>query len=58
MHAQSPVFPWKKATFLHERALAEAEASHPESEAERQQAERRAQREAGPGRHRRDPFPP
>jgi type 2 lantibiotic biosynthesis protein LanM len=42
MHAHSPVFPWKKATFLHERAQAEAEGSPPRSEAELQQAERRA----------------
>jgi type 2 lantibiotic biosynthesis protein LanM len=42
MHTHSPVFPWKKATFLHERALAEDEAPRPESEAALQQAERRA----------------
>ncbi len=42
MHTLSPVFPWKKATFLHERALAEDEALPPGSEAALQQAERRA----------------
>jgi type 2 lantibiotic biosynthesis protein LanM len=41
MHALPPPFPWKKATFLHERASA-AEAARPESEAALQQAERRA----------------
>jgi type 2 lantibiotic biosynthesis protein LanM len=42
MHALPPSFPWKKATFLHERALAVDEGTRPESEAALQQAERRA----------------
>ncbi|HYI02018.1 DUF4135 domain-containing protein, partial [Hyalangium sp.] len=42
MHALSPVSPWKKATFLHERASSEEAASPPGSEASLQQAERRA----------------
>ncbi len=42
MHALPPPFPWKKATFLHERASAEGVGTDPESEAALQQAERRA----------------
>jgi len=42
MHALSPVSPWKKATFLHERALSEKAASPPGSEDSLRQAERRA----------------
>ncbi len=41
MIARSPAFPWKKATFLHERALTEKAASPPGSGALLQQAERR-----------------
>src|SRR5689334_17493553 len=41
MIARSPGFPWKKATFLHERALTEKAASPPGSGALLQQAERR-----------------
>ncbi|MDY7226231.1 type 2 lanthipeptide synthetase LanM family protein [Hyalangium rubrum] len=42
MQAPVPVFPWKKATFLHERAMAEAGGSERQSEAALQQAEQRA----------------
>ncbi|WP_224368060.1 type 2 lanthipeptide synthetase LanM family protein [Hyalangium versicolor] len=42
MSALSPAFPWKKATFLHERAVAEKAALPPGSEDLLRQAERRA----------------
>ena len=42
MIARSPAFPWKKATFLHERALTEKTVSPPGSGTLLQQAERRA----------------
>lgn len=42
MHALSPVSPWKKAAFLHERARSKQAASPPEGETSLHQAERRA----------------
>ncbi|WP_224240180.1 type 2 lanthipeptide synthetase LanM family protein [Hyalangium gracile] len=42
MHARSPAFPWKKATFLHERTPVEALASPPGSEDSLRRAEHRA----------------
>ncbi|MFL5348431.1 MAG: type 2 lanthipeptide synthetase LanM family protein [Hyalangium sp.] len=42
MYALDPAFPWKKATFLHERALTAKASAPPEGDALIQQAERRA----------------
>jgi type 2 lantibiotic biosynthesis protein LanM len=42
MQVIAPVFPWKKATFLHERATAKGGALAPGSDSAREEAERRA----------------